>query len=209
MQETRQHILEIMRTRRQATVDEIVEELRKRRGALTAVTVRHHLARLQQEGLLAEPELLHRSTPGRPQHVYALTDRALDHFPNDYPNLLNGLLEQVSKRLSPEGVNVMLEGVADQMAADANIPNLPPNERLDIVVNFLNGHGYDAYWERVDDGFVLHTSNCPYHQVVAAHRALCEMDMQLVSSLMGVIPRLLTRVSEGGTTCSYLIPDKS
>lgn len=209
MQETRQHILKILRARKQATVDEIVDELRRRRGAITAVTVRHHLARLQTDGLISEPELLHRSTPGRPQHIYGLTSKALEYFPNDYPYLLTGLLEQVSQRLPSQGVNVILEGVADQMVAEAKLPDLPPHERLDIVVDFLNGHGYNAYWERGDDGFVLHTSNCPYHHVAASNRALCEMDMHLVSSLLGVVPRLLTRVSEGGATCSYLVPFKS
>ncbi len=208
MQETRQHILEILRARKQATVDEIVDDLRKRRGPITAVTVRHHLARLQEDGLLTEPELLHRSTPGRPHHVYALTKRALDHFPTDYHYLVSELLVQVSKRLPSGGVNVILEGVAEQMVEDAHIPDLPPGERLELVVDFLNAHGYEAFWEQVDEGFVLHTSNCPYHHIASSNRALCEMDMRLVASLMGVVPRLLTRVSEGGETCSYLIPHK-
>ena len=81
MQETRQHILEILREIGQATVDDVVRALCERRGEITAVTVRHHLTRLQEDGLITAPELRHRNTPGRPQHVYKLTEKAQQHFP--------------------------------------------------------------------------------------------------------------------------------
>lgn len=206
MQETRQHILEILHEAGQATVDDIVIELRKRRGEITAVTVRHHLARLQQEDLITAPQLRHRSSPGRPQHVYALTDKARDHFPNNYQRLAAGLLNQIKFQLPPDGVNVILEGVATEMAAEANIANAPMEERLKQVVDYLNSHGYNAEWERADGGFVLHTSNCPYHQVSQTSQSLCEMDMRLVSSLLGVVPRRIARIAEGDSSCSYMIP---
>ena len=58
----------------------IVEELQKRRGNITAVTVRHHLTRLQEEQLITAPQLRHRSAPGRPQHVYMITEEAKEYF---------------------------------------------------------------------------------------------------------------------------------
>lgn len=207
MQETRQHILEILRETNQATVDEIVDELRNRRGDnITAVTVRHHLNILQKSGLITLPKLLHRSSPGRPQHVYELTDNAQEHFPNNYQRLARGLLERLSSHLPPDGVNVILEGVADDMALEANIDECPLDERLDKVVNYLNEHGYNAMWEENEHGYVLCTHNCPYHEIAQDNNKLCEMDMRLISSMLGVVPRLLSRVSDGQATCAYLIP---
>jgi predicted ArsR family transcriptional regulator len=118
-------------------------------------------------------------------------------------------LQQISQHLPQNGINVILEDVADRMAGDANIPNLPPNERLNLVVDYLNQHGYNAGWEATTEGFVLFTTNCPYHHIAETNTALCEMDMRLVTSLMGVVPRLLSRVSAGGDSCSYLIPYKA
>jgi len=209
MQETRQHILEILHNAGQATVDDIVSELRKRRGEITAVTVRHHLARLQQEELITAPQLRHRSSPGRPQHVYALTDKARDHFPNNYQRLAAGLINQIKAQLPPDGVNVILEGVATEMAAEANIADAPIEEKMRQVVGYLNDNGYVADWEQVDGGFVLHTSNCPYHHISKSSQSLCEMDMRLVSSLLGVVPRRITRIADGDNTCSYMIPCES
>ncbi|MBI1277041.1 MAG: hypothetical protein GC179_02825 [Anaerolineaceae bacterium] len=210
MQETRQYILDILREKGQATVDEMVGDLQKRRGsAITAVTVRHHLNELLKEELITTTDLKHRDTPGRPQHVYILTTAAISHFPNNYQPLVNHLLEQLSNSFPGNEINVVFEGIADSMAANAAIPALSVSERLNYVVQYLNDHGYNAHWENNGHGFTLHTTNCPYHQVAKDNRILCEMDMRLVSSLLGVVPRLISRISDGDASCSYFIPDNS
>ncbi len=206
MQETRRTILEILRRRHQATVDDIVAELQQRRGSITAVTVRHHLKLLQDEELITSPELKRRSSPGRPQYVYALTAKAHDHFPNNYQRLAEGLLDELQKHLPPEGVNVILEGVADHMADDASMPEGNIAERLDVAVEYLSERGYEARWEQCADGYVLFTSNCPYHHISEDNPMLCELDMRLVASLLSVVPRRITHVPDGDETCSYLIP---
>ncbi|MBE2269319.1 MAG: ArsR family transcriptional regulator [Anaerolinea sp.] len=206
MQETRRHILDILRRRGQATVDDIVDELQKRRGSITAVTVRHHLMRLQEEDLITSPELRRRSSPGRPQYIYALTEKAKDLFPNNYQRLAMGLLMELQKQLPKDGVNVILEGVADTMAQDVYMPDAPLAERLDVVVEYLNQSGYEASWQREGDNFLLITSNCPYHGLAEGSGSLCQMDMRLVSTLLGVIPRRLNHVMQGDAHCSYLIP---
>lgn len=207
MQETRQQILEILREVGQATVDTIVDELRERRGdEITAVTVRHHLNILQEANLITPPKMLHRNTPGRPQHVYELTEKAQEHFPNNYQQLATELLKQIQANLPPDGVNVILEGVAQNIAAKAQITDEDIDKRLDHAVTYLNEHGYDARWEKSDDGYVLHTRNCPYHELAKSNEHLCNMDMRLIASMLGVVPRLLSRISEGEPSCAYLIP---
>jgi predicted ArsR family transcriptional regulator len=207
MQDTRRHILDILKDHGEATVDDIVDELQKRRGNITAVTVRHHLAKLQDERLITTPEFRHRTAPGRPQHIYKLTEEAKDHFPNNYQPLATQLIEQLREHLPPKQVNVILEGVADQMAIDAGIPDVPLLERLDRVVQYLNEHGYNAHWEPHNDGYVLRTTNCPYHHVAETSQSLCEMDMRLIASLLGIVPRLLERISDGDSSCAYMIPN--
>ena len=209
MQETRRYILEILKEHDQATVDDIVDELRKRRGDITAVTVRHHLSRLQEEGFVTSPQLRHRNTPGRPQHIYALTDKAAAQFPNNYQRLAAGLMTQLEARLPENQVNVILEGVAENLAAGMNVPEGPLSARMDSVVQFLNQQGYEASWECCDEGYLLHTCNCPYNHISKDSSALCDMDMRLISRLLGVVPRLVSRISAGDATCSYMVPNRS
>jgi predicted ArsR family transcriptional regulator len=207
MQKTRQQIIDVLNHMGRGTVNEIVEELQRIRGdKITAVTVRHHLNLLQREELICCPDMRHRNKPGRPQHIYTLTDKAHGHLPTNYKYLTETLLYEIRKHLPPDNVNVILEGVADDMAEAAHIPDAPLAQRFDMVVEYLNRHGYEAYWEEHSEVYTLHTSNCPYHDVAHHDDSLCQMDMRLVAKLMGVVPRRGTRVAEGGSTCSYDFP---
>lgn len=210
MQQTRQHILEILKEKGKATVDEIVEALADRIGDITAVTVRHHLEILRGDGLITAPSVRRRTTPGRPQHVYALTEKALELFPNNYRSLAEELLLQLKDKLPRREVNVILEGVATQMAEGVQVSDAPLPVRLNQVVSYLTEQGYNAHWESVDLGFILHTTNCPYHHLAGDHGELCEMDFHLISTLLGgIVPRRLEHMATGGETCAYLVPDSS
>ncbi|MGJ3237896.1 MAG: helix-turn-helix transcriptional regulator [Anaerolineae bacterium] len=210
MQETRRQILDILRERGKATVDDIVADLELIRGSITSVTVRHHLAKLQEDNMVDAAQMKHRATPGRPQHVYTLTDLGVSFFPNNYPDLATNLISQMRKNLPDTQVNVIIEGVADAMASAADISHeVSLRKRLDKVVEYLNCHGYEASWDTHKDGFILKTSNCPYHKVVQKDEdnLLCQMDMRLISQMLGAVPRMIERVSDGDESCTYLIPE--
>ncbi|RLC67959.1 MAG: ArsR family transcriptional regulator, partial [Chloroflexi bacterium] len=103
MQATRERILNILKERGQATVDDLSQEL-----GLTTVTVRHHLDILQEEGLVAPPVARSRQSPGRPQYVYTLTREAGAFFPKRYAHLANQLLSEMRARFSPPEVEQMM-----------------------------------------------------------------------------------------------------
>ncbi|NDJ85681.1 MAG: ArsR family transcriptional regulator [Chloroflexi bacterium] len=209
IQETRGHILEILKVNGESTVDEIVEALHRRtEKRVTAATVRHHLDVLRMDGLVEAPAVRRRDRPGRPQYVYHLTDKALDLFPTNYAGLAHSLLDQMHQHLSPQDVNVIIEGAAQQMASSAHIPNVAMEERLQYVVDYLTEQGYQAHWEAAEDreGFVLRTSNCPYEKLVGSHQGVCDLDMHLVANLLGVVPRRIGRIAEGGKSCDYFVP---
>ena len=209
MQQTRRHILEILKERKEATIDEIVTDLTERIGKITAVTVRHHLEILRGDALVAAPKVRRRSAPGRPQYVYTLTERASDHFPNNYQGLATGLLEEMKTQLSPVQLNQILDGVADQMASDAMIPDGPIETRLDHAVAFLNTCGYTANWQVNGAGHVLSVTNCPYEQVSCNNHELCRMDESLVKRLVGGNPKRLDWQMADDDACRYLIlPDE-
>jgi predicted ArsR family transcriptional regulator len=210
MQETRQAILDILKKRGEATVDDIVADLRQRRGdAITAVTVRHHLNKLTEDGLIGYATPRPRTTPGRPQHHYALTERGVAQFPNNYQRLAASLLVHIEQELSPSRVNVILEGVASDWAGDAQIPEGSMEERLESVVAYLSQNGYLASWEAALEGYFLYLENCPYHQLAHERDSLCRMDMHLIANLLGVVPRLHTRMAQGDSRCAYFIPQQN
>lgn len=202
MQETRQLILEHLKEQGPATVDQLAQVV-----GLTAVTVRHHLDILHAEGLVTDPLIRHRTSPGRPQYVYALTEKATLHFPKNYDHLAEKIVEEIKVAATPQTVNLIFEGVADRLAAGAPAPMAgePMTERLERAVTFLNQHGYVARWEATTEGYLLHTSNCPYEALAPHHPELCKMDIKLVQNLLGAIPQPVGRLVDGAASCAYLI----
>jgi predicted ArsR family transcriptional regulator len=205
MQQTRRHILEILRDRKEATIDEIVTALSERIGKITAVTVRHHLEILRGDGLVAAPAVRRRSAPGRPQYVYTLTERAADQFPNNYQGLASGLLEQIKAQLPQHQMVEILEGMADSLASDALVPDAPLEVRLDHTVAFLNNQGYSAHWTRNGESHILSVTNCPYEQVSCNNPELCKMDERLVQNLVGSPVQRLSWQAKDDENCSFAI----
>jgi predicted ArsR family transcriptional regulator len=210
MQQTRRHILEILKEQKEATIDEIVAELSDRIGKITAVTVRHHLEILRGDALVAAPTVRRRSAPGRPQYVYTLTERAAELFPNNYQGLAAGLLDQLKASLPADKVDEILDGVAKEMVNAAMVPDAPIEIRLEHAVAFLNSNGYTAAWSRGRDGHLLSVINCPYEQISCSNADVCKMDKKLIEGLVGVpAERVTWRWEDEGEGCSYFVENHS
>jgi predicted ArsR family transcriptional regulator len=202
MQATRQRILEILKERHTATVEELAKELE-----LTPVTIRHHLDILRSEGLVQAPQVKRRDTPGRPQHVYGLTEAADAYFPKNYAGFADMMLREMRDQVEPEKMRSILDGVAARMVSKA--PPAPPTEalpqRMERIVKFLNTQGYDANWEPTEGGCLLHAHNCPYHDVARENVEPCVMDASMITQMAGVAPQRLQWAFSGGNMCTYFI----
>lgn len=202
MQATRERILSILKERGQATVNELSREL-----GLTAVTVRHHIDILRGEGLVAAPLARRRKAPGRPKHVYTLTEKASSLFPKRYSHLIGEILSEVRTHFSPDQVDQMITRIGERMADQATIPTKGDLEaRLVATVEFLDGLGYMAQLKQNDDGdYLLNIANCPYEGVSHQEREVCAIDLAMLTRLLGTPPERVTSAAEGGHRCAYII----
>ena len=202
MQTTREHILHILKERDQATVDELSREI-----GLTPVTVRHHLDVLRGEGLVAAPVVRRRKAPGRPQHVYTLTENASSHFPKKYDHLASLLLQEIRLSLSSAETHQILHRIGERMARQVTLPNTEDFEaRMVTVVAFLNTQGYLARWEeQVEGGYLLHLANCPYEQVVATNDEVCALDVALLTCLLGAPLERIRWSAHDERQCTYAV----
>jgi len=202
MQATRERILNILKERGEATVQELSRSL-----DLTTVTIRHHLDTLRREKLVAAPEVLHRKAPGRPQHVYRLTEEASDFFPKRYEPLIDMILAELREHLAQEEVEALMARIGRRIASEVRIPKGASfEERVVVAVEFMDRRGYMAHWERADDGrYFVHVANCPYEGVARRHSEVCEIDHTLLTELLG--PRLaeIDRIADPPHHCTYLI----
>ena len=204
MQSTRQAILNILKEQGQATVEQLSSKL-----SLTPVTIRHHLDILRSEGLVQAPKVKRRQTPGRPQHVYNLTEQANSYFPKNYVAFADLTLAELRDRISPEEMDSIVKNVAKRMASDVQRPvaGEPLSHRLNRLVTFLNDKGYVARWESNAEGLFLHTTNCPYQGLMEHHNAPCVMDLAIITDVLGVTPQRLSWMGGGDTMCTYRVPE--
>jgi predicted ArsR family transcriptional regulator len=206
MQLTRDHILKILKERKRITVDELSAELN-----LTSATVRHHMDILQREGLIEAPEVKRRSTPGRPQYIYTLTEAAATYFPQNYASLATMLLTQIESRWGKDALDLVLQDLASQMASEC--PPQPAGEnletRLKLVVEFLNSKGYMTRYAKDETGYYLYVSNCPYLNVSHTNPNICRMDTALISQLLNLTPRQVRHITDDKNACIYQFTDVS
>lgn len=207
MHAVRRQILEILKETGGATVAELAEQLE-----MAPVSVRHHLDILQGDNLLRVGRVERTGAVGRPQQFYVLTEEASGLFPNNFAALAAGLLQQMKEILPPEQVRVAFQSMAREIAGEADLPalhDLPIEERLDRVTDFLNERGYLARWESNPDsaegGYLLHKFNCPYSGVSGEHRELCTMDQVLVDELVGKSCCRTGSAADNGMCCTYQI----
>ncbi len=219
----RQHILEILKEHRCATVAELAQRL-----DMAPVSVRHHLDILQGDNLIRVERLARTGTVGRPKQLYALTPSANAYFPDNAAALASGLLRQLRNVLPPEGFNRALDALARDLSSQvpAFSPSTPlTKERLDQVVSFLNERGYLARWEKesnhtkptgnssangteespVTEAYLVHKCNCPYSDVTTEHHELCDMDLVMMEHLLGQTCERIQSMTDNAAYCTYRI----
>ena len=202
MQSTRQEILEILKTERQATVEDLADRLE-----LTPMTIRHHLNVLQAQNLVEAAKVRRSQKVGRPRLVYTLTEAADDLFPQSYGDLARLLVTEVKDTVGVEETKEIFRRVADRVAKEGPEPveGQTFEERLVQVVEFMEGQGFLSRWEKTDEGYVLTNINCPYRRVTRDHDEVCIMDTTLINQLLGVEPQRLTSMAANEEACSFLL----
>ena len=200
MHPVRQKILEYLKRHGQATVTELAEHL-----DMAPVSVRHHLDLLIGDNLVEASRVRRKSGAGRPKRLYALTPHADALFPNNYQQLADESLTVLKRLLTPEQFAGVMTEMAEQTAAraPAGLDALPPKERLQATVEFLNDEGYMAFCDCGREELLLHTSHCPYRELVAEHPEICQIDQALIRRLTGMTPVRVTHIVDGEIRCSY------
>jgi predicted ArsR family transcriptional regulator len=202
MHPTRRRIIELLKEKEEATVDDLAAEVN-----MTPMAVRYHLNVLQANNLIASPAVRPQSGPGRPQQVYRLTEAADELFPEDYHGLTNYLLDELDIQLEKKQLAKIFSNIADRLANEAPPPKEGQTfeERLDDVTVFLSRKGFVIDWEANGEFYEIHTHSCPYRHVVRGHREICSLDRQVISTMLKVTPTRMACFAAGDDHCTYQV----
>ncbi len=200
MQASRWEILQRLKEQGEATVDELAQLL-----SLAPITIRHHLAILERDGLIANRR--ERGSVGRPYYVYSLTQAAEELFPKKYHVLADRLLAEVKAIATEDQINAMFTRIAESISADyaANPQTGSLEERLAALVAALGEEGFLVQWTRMGDEYELREYSCPYYYVRQHHPEVCRLDLQVITNLLNVGVERKSCVINGDEFCTYRI----
>jgi len=197
---TREKVLQTMLSRQRCTINELAEAV-----DINPISVRHHIARLEAEGLVTSEEERH--GVGRPRRLYFLTEHGIDHFPSRYLKLTIRLLEQLKGSMPKAMVNSLFTQMAEDMASEYEVEarSLNLEQRLDLVTNMLNNEGFTVDWEKQGDQYLIREISCPYYRIGQNHPEVCAVDQTLISTVLSVPAEKVNCVLNGDTYCTYIV----
>ena len=200
MNNTRYRILETLLNNPKSTINELAQAVK-----INAISVRHHLASLQAEGLIISEEERH--GVGRPRQVYALTEKGIERFPTRYLDFTDRLIEQLKETLPDAIVKQLFIDIATKISkvyAD-RVESMPLEQRLSYIKDELSREGFSMTWEKVGNEYHLHEITCPYYYLSQTHPEICLVDQVLFSRLLSIPVTKIKSISHGDQRCTYVI----
>lgn len=200
MKSNREKILESLGITRQATIQKIADQL-----DVNPITVRHHLLRMQNEGLVTSNE--QRAGVGRPHLVFQLTNQGRQRISTNYHQLVNNLLDSVQTLFGRQASSELLVAVGQEMAKsydlEINEENLPGtmNSFCDMMAN----EGFQIEWELKDNRVIIRNTSCPYYNLENSNREICLLDQSFFSTLLGKELQLEQFTIESDSNCSHCV----
>jgi len=203
---TRERVLHTLLRRQRSTINELADAV-----GINPISVRHHISKLEAEGLVNSEEERH--GVGRPRRLYYLTDKGQEVFPSRYLRLTLRLLEQLKDTMPEPMVNRLFTQVAQDMASKYQdvTDGLTLEQRLDVVISVLSDEGFTVEWEKQGDQYLLREISCPYYHIGQDHPEVCSIDQTLISSVLDVPAEKVKCVLDGDSYCTYVIasPEKT
>ena len=198
LKNTRERVLRTLLTRQRCTINELAEAVE-----INPISVRHHITRLQIEGLVDSAEERH--GVGRPRRIYFLTEQGLERFPTRYLRLTVRLLHQLKETLPAPMVSSLFTQIAEDLASDYESDGLTIEERLDLVKQVLSTEGFTVDWTKVGDNYQIREVNCPYYHIGQNHPEVCSVDQTIISTVLSTPAEKIQCMLQGDTICTYQV----
>ena len=205
MKTSRQRLLEFVQSHQAITVLEISRALH-----MTRANARHHLAILEEQGLVEVVGQRPGNGKGRPAQLYGFSKR----FQGDnLEQLASALLAEFINSLEPHQRSEGLRRVAARLKGTGRLgesvnPDAHLTQRLVTAIQRLNELNYQARWEARPGAPRLLLGRCPYAAILPYHPELCQIDAFLLEELLNAPVQQLAKQADdtrGGKYCLFSI----
>jgi DeoR family suf operon transcriptional repressor len=198
---TRHALLNALKHAGEARADDLAAEL-----GITVSAVRQHLSGLAADDLVDHREV--RRGPGRPHHLYRLSDKGDGLFPRRYSTLAIDLLAELEEE-SPALLESMFERRRMRRVERAKLrmADRPLVEQVEELTAILDEDGYLAELVPLDDGrFRIVEHNCAILAVAARYGAACGTELDFLREVLPTAHvERVAHLLAGGHVCAYEI----
>jgi len=199
MKTSRQQVFEVIRSQKSVTAADLSRIL-----TMTQANARHHLAVLEELGIIEVIGQRRLAGKGRSAKVFGLSAIIRG---NNLALLARALLAE-----NPASDTSLYQRLANRLLVN-EIPKREGKKasmttQLMNAVDHLNQMNYASRWEAWTDGPHIVFSQCPYRDVIDHFPELCQMDAALLQELMIRPVEQLSKLSldqQGGRTCIFRI----
>jgi predicted ArsR family transcriptional regulator len=199
---TRSRVLKSLLLNQKRTINELADSV-----GINPISVRHHVNKLEAEGLIQSDEERH--GVGRPRLIYSLTKSGMEQFPQRYLQLTLRLLEQLKSSLPEELLGELFkdvaEGITEDLTKNIDLNDLSLHERLELLQQVLISEGFMVNLEEDEGNYYVVEASCPYHHVGENYPEICVVDQELIAHFATSDPTRIECILDGDKQCTYKI----
>jgi predicted ArsR family transcriptional regulator len=199
MKNTRQRIIDYIKSRNLATVLEISQALN-----ITPANARYHVQSMLKQGVLEKIGICSDQIARRPPGVYSLTSSTRRH---NMDRLVASLLIYSLQNKTPSKQLEILEKITFIMCGNSTHSTETVSQKLYETINLLNEMNYSAHWEAHATMPRIIFNHCPYKSILNEHPELCYFDQILLHTLTGLSFSQKSRLEKdkhGSSYCLFL-----
>jgi predicted ArsR family transcriptional regulator len=193
-------LLDILRKSGPWTVSQLATAME-----VTATAVRQRLTRLLAQGDIERTTERAAAGRGRPVHLYGLTEKGRRRAGANFADLAIALWEEIREIKDAEVRRGLLARISGRMASlyAGQIRGSTIEERMQSLADLFSERQIPFDVDRSRDLPVLHARACPYPELADRDRAVCAMEKNLFSELLGENVRLSNCRLDGHTCCTF------
>ncbi len=180
------------------TIQQLVDHL-----GVTATAVRQKLSRLQDAELVDRTQAA--DGRGRPSHQYDLTEKGRRSVGDNLADLACALWHEIQEIPDVELRNSLVKGAIRRLANDysSRVVGKSIEDRLDSVAQIFVERDIPITVDNKNGLPVLRILQCPYPDLANDNHAVCEMEKQLFSQVIGASVDLCQCRRQGDSCCSF------
>ncbi|CAN1210340.1 iron-sulfur cluster biosynthesis transcriptional regulator SufR [Tumidithrix helvetica PCC 7403] len=202
---TKQDILQHLLRQGQASAIELAENL-----DISPQAIRRHLKDLETEGLI-QHSVEQAAGMGRPQHIYQLSSKGRDRFPDRYNQFAVSFLDTLIETVGEDQVDQVLHKQWQRKGIEYRnlLGNGSLQERLEKLVLLRRSEGYVAEWYAVETNgqpsFIFTEYNCAIAHVAESFPSVCGHELEMFGVALNCTVERTHWMVDGEHRCGYLV----